>query len=951
MQHTRNIFLILAALALAPRPASAQAVASLSPAPRMQFFDAYGKPLNGGCIMTYQAGSTTPLATYKNAAGTPNQNPVILDSVGRADIWLGAGQAYRFEVRAKTTNCAVPGAVIYSTDYVMDNGFALARELATGTLAIGLTTTPATGAGGGLGSGNALLSATTGGLYVSVNGAAPVLLNGGGGGGGGSVGGPINSVQYNTGSGLGGTTNLTWNNSGNVLTVCAPPSTGCTNTSGIQSPAFAAEATGTNPAFVAGGGAGIIYGSGDAQFQTVKATSAFNSLADQKPNPATVSAFQTSGGDFQIMGDGSGWFQSLCVAGNVQAQACNYGLTGAGVLTVASCTGCGGGAGSAGGPANSIQYNSAGALGGSTNLLWNNSAFEMTVCPAPGTGCTNTSGFQAPSFSSSATGANPAFVVNNGAAEIFGSGDAQFQTVTANTVFKSVSTGVAAAFTQQTQTFQINGDGKAFFQYVCSKGNPNSESCTYGLDPNGVLTVSSCVGCGGGGAGTAAGPAGSIQFNTGTGFGGSANAIWNNSSDVMTICPAPATGCTNSSGVQAPVFASFAAGANPALTQQSGNFQINGDGNAYFHYVCASGNPNSETCTYGLTGAGVLTVASCTGCGGVSTWNTRTGAVTLTKADVTAVDQALGTGDSPQFAAISIGGLYGITGGGALTVSSCSGCSAGVTTWNTRTGAVTLTKADVTAVDQALGTTDTPTFAGVIANGTFNSTATGATSAVQQQSGTFTITGAGNASFQTVSAATFNSTATGATAAFQQSGGTFSIHGDGQAFFQSLCVQGTPPSESCTYGWNSAGDMWVRNLNAASVNAAGLTANASGATIINNGINYGIHEQDTGGSCNIGTGYAGGIGCASDARLKENIRDLPDALAGVLKLKPVTFDWKKNHTPGLGFIAQDVEKVFPGVVRKETDGYLSLSYPGLIPELVKAIQQLTARVAALEARK
>jgi len=66
-------------------------MASLSPSPKLQFFDANGAPLSGGKLYTYAAGTTTPLATYTDyGAGTPNANPVILDSRGEASVWLGS---------------------------------------------------------------------------------------------------------------------------------------------------------------------------------------------------------------------------------------------------------------------------------------------------------------------------------------------------------------------------------------------------------------------------------------------------------------------------------------------------------------------------------------------------------------------------------------------------------------------------------------------------------------------------------------------------------------------------------------------------------------------------------------------------------------------------------------------------------------------------------------------
>jgi hypothetical protein len=67
------------------------ATATLSPAPKLQFFDANGNPLVGGKLYSYAAGTTTPLATYTgNTTTTANSNPVILDSRGEAGVWLSS---------------------------------------------------------------------------------------------------------------------------------------------------------------------------------------------------------------------------------------------------------------------------------------------------------------------------------------------------------------------------------------------------------------------------------------------------------------------------------------------------------------------------------------------------------------------------------------------------------------------------------------------------------------------------------------------------------------------------------------------------------------------------------------------------------------------------------------------------------------------------------------------
>jgi hypothetical protein len=73
-------------------------MAVLTPVPKMQFFDINGEPLVGGKVYTYQAGTTTPLATYTdNTNAYANPNPVILNARGEAAIWLG-GLNYKFRL-------------------------------------------------------------------------------------------------------------------------------------------------------------------------------------------------------------------------------------------------------------------------------------------------------------------------------------------------------------------------------------------------------------------------------------------------------------------------------------------------------------------------------------------------------------------------------------------------------------------------------------------------------------------------------------------------------------------------------------------------------------------------------------------------------------------------------------------------------------------------------------
>ena len=64
----------------------------------IQFFDSSGNPLSGGKVHTFAAGTSTPRAYYTDStAGTAHPNPVILDSAGRAQIWL-LGDAYKLDI-------------------------------------------------------------------------------------------------------------------------------------------------------------------------------------------------------------------------------------------------------------------------------------------------------------------------------------------------------------------------------------------------------------------------------------------------------------------------------------------------------------------------------------------------------------------------------------------------------------------------------------------------------------------------------------------------------------------------------------------------------------------------------------------------------------------------------------------------------------------------------------
>jgi Chaperone of endosialidase len=90
--------------------------------------------------------------------------------------------------------------------------------------------------------------------------------------------------------------------------------------------------------------------------------------------------------------------------------------------------------------------------------------------------------------------------------------------------------------------------------------------------------------------------------------------------------------------------------------------------------------------------------------------------------------------------------------------------------------------------------------------------------------------------------------------------------------------------------------------------------------------------------------------CLSDARLKTNIQPFPNVLDKLTQLRPVHFDWKSSAPselhlgsgPQYGFIAQDVEKVFPEMVSTGKDGYRRVNYGQLPYLLLQGVRELKA---------
>jgi len=161
-----------------------------------------------------------------------------------------------------------------------------------------------------------------------------------------------------------------------------------------------------------------------------------------------------------------------------------------------------------------------------------------------------------------------------------------------------------------------------------------------------------------------------------------------------------------------------------------------------------------------------------------------------------------------------------------------------------------------------------------------------------------------------------------------------------------------------------------------SANAAGIFVNPTNASFSGTGI-YVNTTRAANAGFDLYAGYANSVGqfrvtgagviyainttiqSISDQRLKENICDSSDGLTVINALRPVRFDWKEGYGNDqknqLGFIAQEIETVFPEAVgewqvnKDDETLYKTVGPAALIPVLVKAIQEQQALITQLQA--
>lgn len=395
-----------------------------------------------------------------------------------------------------------------------------------------------------------------------------------------------------------------------------------------------------------------------------------------------------------------------------------------------------------------------------------------------------------------------------------------------------------------------------------------------------------------------------------------------------------------------------------------------------------------------------VTNAITAGTAGVSSVNTRTGAIVLNAADLAAM------GGAPILSPALTGTPTAPTASAGVATTQLATCAfvanaiaseaAGVTSFNGRTGTVTLALTDVTSIGGA--PLAAPTFSGLVHaptptagdNSTLVATTAfvdGAIAAIPAAPAASTTTPLMDGTAAIGAGAMFarndhvhpTDTSRAAASALANylplAGGTLSgnlalspgnVYVGGGNLIIGPTAGTSPllsmPSAGALNIWNYSGgslssiNLYAANINlnaSNTINCAGMVNSSSIVPSVNNNYYCGITAYAWTGV------YSYYFGTVSDVRTKTEIESLPDCLGVVRTLDAKRFKWKNpnpddphRNATHWGFIAQDVQAAMAGTPfgghRVEEGGEHSLNYNELVAVLWKACQELAARVETLE---
>jgi len=528
----RRALTIIALLLGAAVHAAAQY--GLAPAFDQQFFSNTGLPLIGGQIYTCYAGTScpgNPLASYTDSTGAvQNSNPVVLDGFGRASIWLTCSLAYKLVLQDAMGNtlvtsdnqtCGSGGGGGGGTNYWTLSGSTIYNNNGGGTEPPGGAGNVQVGAdfiaGGNLWAGQSLRIASStapnhfilranSGMASDVTwrwaqqDAMGCLASDGMGnlsfqacGAGLTPGGSNGNVQFNSNGYFGGNSNFNWNNTSQLLTVVAQTSS------------------------VAGIAVGTGYVQADAGFLATPSTATQYDVVNAPGGGMYALSFTAA----NYIQSGFGATNPTMTPGDSPHPGALYWNTTSGAEQVFNGTAwvsLGGGSGSAGGSNTDVQFNSSGALGGSGNFTWNNGSRLLTVTSA-------SSGVAGIAVGTGYIQADAGFLATPGTAMAYDS----IQAPGGGFYGKSFT---ALNYIQ-------TGNGTAI-PTLTSGDSPNAGwmyyNTTNACEELYSGTAWSCLGMAG--SSSPGAPNSSVQFNNSGALGGSANLMWNNGSQLLTVTAA-----------------------------------------------------------------------------------------------------------------------------------------------------------------------------------------------------------------------------------------------------------------------------------------------------------------------------------------------------------------------------------------------------------------------------
>ena len=116
------------------------ATGTITPSPFQLILDNSGNPVNAGCIWTYTAGTSTPVATYTDVAlSVANANPIIASTAGRFTAFLTPGLSYKFTYENTPCSASAHGSTLVTADNIAATPPSAANVDTTGTAGEALT--------------------------------------------------------------------------------------------------------------------------------------------------------------------------------------------------------------------------------------------------------------------------------------------------------------------------------------------------------------------------------------------------------------------------------------------------------------------------------------------------------------------------------------------------------------------------------------------------------------------------------------------------------------------------------------------------------------------------------------------------------------------------------------------------------------------------------------------